>query len=291
MTYWLISAVDPERKRTCNVKVEHQSIAGRDRYHYERTMRMDAGGFVIRPAASALGGKVESFLEADAGVKWTSLIKKGVTTVLLLMRASSRGELKERERSINRQLDSPIDYLLVPSIPSRKLTPSFIRWITLNDYPLIEITFSSYEDCSRVSWDWIRQAVGPSSLSLMFRFPPTETLSDIRQKTRWENLLSTLFPVLPFDSGPLLNKKELQICGLYPDKGSLVRGDADYLLYYNTEQTMDVSWQYWYADRDPDVVVMRGQVLKAGEDRTFFDGTGKCRNDILPGRLRSIQHA
>ncbi|SFP42133.1 hypothetical protein [Salibacterium halotolerans] len=291
MAYWLMSAEEPVQKKVRHVKVQNQSFTGLYREHYEKVMRMEAGNFLITPAATALGGSVDSFLGKDADKKWTTMIHKGITTVLLLMPVTSRRGLEDDGRNLQRQLAPPVDYLLVPSIPSNKLTSTIIHGVILNKYPLIEITFSSYKDCKNVPWDWIRQAVGPSALSFMFRFPPPETIKENRLKEEWEKGLAAEFPVLPLKMGPLLNKKELQFCGLYPKKGSVVRGDADYLLYYKTEQKDGARKQLSVSNRHPDIVVMRGHVLKAGRVCASNNPSGYCCNGVFPGRLRSIDYA
>ncbi|MFD2704453.1 hypothetical protein [Salibacterium lacus] len=291
MNYWLMSAEEPGCKKVCNVKVQNQSFTGHWPNRRERVMRMEAGEFFITPAETALGGSVYSFFGKEADKKWTNMICRGITTVLLLMPVKSRRELEEHGRNIQRELAPPVDYMLVPSIPSNRLTSTFIQGVILNKYPLIEVTFSSYNDCKNVAWDWIRQAVGPSTLSFMFRFPPPETLKENRLKTEWENGLAAEFPVLPLKSGPVLNKKELQFCGLYPKKGSVVRGDADYLLYYKSEQAGRTRKEALISDRNPDIVVMRGHVLKAGSVCTSTAPSGNCCAGIFPGRLRSIDYA
>ncbi|SFL97644.1 hypothetical protein [Salibacterium qingdaonense] len=291
MNYWLMSAEEPGRKKERNVKVQNQSFTGLYRNRRERMMRMEAGEFLITPAATALGGSVYSFFGKEADKKWTNIICRGITTVLLLMPVQSRRELEDNRINIQRKLAPPVDYMLVPSIPSNRLTSSFIQGVIVNKYPLIEITFSSYEACKSVPWDWIRQAVGPSTISFIFRFPPSETLKEIRLKTEWENSLAAAFPVLSLKTGPVLNKKELQFCGLYPKKGSVVRGDADYLLYYKSEQAGRTRKQTLISDRNPDIVVMRGRVLKAGSVFTSTAPSGNCCAGIFPGRLRSIDYA
>ncbi|MFZ4452290.1 hypothetical protein [Salibacterium aidingense] len=289
MNYWLVSAED--RSKKLPIKIQNQSIVYRDRCRFETAMRMNAEGFAIEPAKVALGGNVRKFMDEKAHHRWKSMIKKGITTALLLLPVQKKQDVTQGEAEVQKQLSSPIDYILVPSIPSRKLSPAFIQFIILKKYPVIEISFSSLEECKQVPWDWIRQAVGPSTISFIFRFPAPAVNKERLKKMEWEKQLSALFPVISFQNGPILNKNEMQMAGLYPKKGSLVRGDADYLLYYKSEYTNHDEQGQAFRDRYPDIVVMRGNVLKAGPEFHHPQELGYYCDQILPGRLRSINYA
>ncbi|MFB4163406.1 hypothetical protein ACE1TI_06095 [Alteribacillus sp. JSM 102045] len=290
MKYWLVSAVN-KGGGIINIKIENQSILYRGRHQYEKVLRVNAAGFSIEPAKVAIGGKVEEFCREGSNRKWTRMICKGITTSLLMMPILKREELEENTKEILSSLkDAPIDYILVPSIHSKEFTPRVVRDLKKQNYPVLEVYFTSLEECKYVPWDWIKQAVGPSSLSFVFRFPPPDSKIDLENKLKWEEALSEHFNVVTFESGAVLSKNEMQITGVYPRKGTIARGDADYLLYYDNERTVtekdSEASSIW--GQEPEIVVLRGEILKAGQQIYPTKGFGRCCNDLFPGRLRSI---
>ncbi|RSL33451.1 hypothetical protein D7Z54_10830 [Salibacterium salarium] len=286
MNYWILYARDQAKGEEVNIKVQNETIVHKDFHHLEKAMKMNADGFKIYSSKVALAGDINNFYRENNIDKWERIISKGITTTLFLMNISKQRELEQCQKEADDKLQTPIDYVLVPSIPSGILTPEFIQTLIIKSYPVIEVCFATLDDCKYVPWDWIRQAVGPASLSFIFRFPVVKNKKEKNQKGQWASHLSMLFHVLPFDNGPILSKNEMQMTGIYPKKGSLVRGDADYLLYYNVNaDTTNLTEQ---AEPEPDIVALRGKIIKAGSEYHLSKGYGKHCENIFPGRLRSI---
>ncbi|MDQ0299427.1 hypothetical protein J2S78_001847 [Salibacterium salarium] len=287
MNYWILYARYEEKGEEMNIKVQNETIVHKDYHDLETSMKMNANGFRIESSKVALGGNVKNFYYIkNNDEKWKTIISKGITTIFLLMHISKPRELEEYYQDISDKLNAPIDYLVVPSVPSHILSSEFTQTLVLKKVPVIEVCFSSLSECKYVPWDWVRQAVGPATLSFIFRFPVVKTKKEKIRKMQWEAHLRSMFHVLPFDNGPLLNKNEMQMAGIYPKKGSLVRGDADYLLYYSVEDNKDNSTKQ--TNQEPDIVVLRGKVIKAGSNYYLSLKNGQNCDNIFPGRLRSI---
>ncbi|WP_158735345.1 hypothetical protein [Alteribacillus sp. YIM 98480] len=288
MKYWLVSASETDRGKI-NMKIENQSILYRGRHQFDTTIKINAKGFRIEPAKVAIGGAVKQFCGNDSVERWKKLIRKGITTSLMIMPISKIKKIEKiTEESLSCLDKAPIDFILVPSINSRDFTPEVVKWLIKNNYPMVEVFFTSLKECQYVSWDWVKQAVGPSSISFTFCFPPLYTKEDLRLKENWETALSQLFNIVTFQRGAALNKDEMQITGVYPSKGTIARGDADYLLYYDFKREQIENEVSAKMGQEPDIVVLRGKVLKAGSHIQIGEGFGRCCNDFLPGRLRSI---
>ncbi|SDH07297.1 hypothetical protein SAMN05192534_101519 [Alteribacillus persepolensis] len=288
MKYWLNHAVE-ENKGPVHIKIEDEVITYRHYYQYEKIINVHAGGFHIEPAKAAIGPTVQQCNDQKGQRRWETLVKKGVTTTLIMMPVKKASQLDHvTEQSLNLLNNVPIDYLIVPSVHSRQLTPAFMRQLLRRNFPVVEIYFTSLSECPYVAWDWIKQALGPEPLSFIFRFPPPDSAEEQIEKNKWEKALSSHFHIVTFENGALLSKNEMQTIGLYPVKGTVARGDADYLLYYESKRVNQVD-RHVSEGQPPDIVVLRGKVLKAGHQVQLLKGFGRCCNAFLPGRLRSIQ--
>jgi hypothetical protein len=147
-------------------------------------------------------------------------------------------------------------------------------------------------DFEAVQWQWIREAAFPYRMAIV---PDWDTLRTserhlVKLQRKWRNFAANKdIPTLPsfLTDRTILTKPVLRKIGISPLKGELYRGgDLDYNLYENG--SLDDSF-YLHYDKNsiPDVVVLRGKVMKAGRTVYYRPGFGNEISVRTPGFLTS----
>ncbi|HEX7066545.1 MAG TPA: hypothetical protein VF199_15855 [Bacillales bacterium] len=253
---------------------------------------LDCRGFSIEPGRVAVDLSIlnaPNFSGFRAKViQWQQL---GCTTVLVVCPVKHESELCQQLRKArHRMINSSIDYVVGISVPMRKLTPVLVRLCRREKVPFIFATVDAETDLEAVTWPWIRDALFAYRLTITPDWRgmdvPHKKISKLKE--RWMELAGkndiptiTDFPenegIL---AGPILRK-----IGISPFKGELRTGcDLDYNLYENASLADDSDHDY---DREshPDIVVLRGKVMKAGKTVYYRPGFGKEIFVRVPGYL------
>ncbi|HET7629274.1 MAG TPA: hypothetical protein VFK44_12950 [Bacillales bacterium] len=261
---------------------------------YLKHVRMNCDGFAIRPGKVAVDGTLLQL--DDYKERLTQWQRKGVTTVLVLCDIEKDADLRESlKHARHRLINSSIDYVIGVSYPMRKITPSFIRLCKREKVPFLLARVYEESDVSAVAWEWIRDAQFP------YRFPivpdfGTCSSYDRSTKSPLSDWLETakhnqIRTWAGFDNEcPMLSKKALRMIGIAPLKGELrAGGDLDYVLYRRGRLADPNELPYHEEgdnqERNPDVVVLRGRLMKAGKTVYYRPGYGKEIPIRVPGFL------
>jgi len=191
------------------------------------------------------------------------------------------------EESRQHLASCPLDFVLGVRVPLERLTPSWIRKIKQMSIPLIFIYVVSGEDLIRAPWQRYIEAGFP--VRMMFLLDQHQ--SSLPEKNQrvisevWQGIvkhwrMNSYFHVSkPGERVPLLFLKRL---GMYPLKGSFDSGsDADYFMY-SKEQKSDPPPVF------PEIIVLRGVVVKSGTTWNLEEVKGKELTSIIPEQFLPI---
>lgn len=257
------------------------------------TIALNCEGFYIAPARVAVD---ESILEIDdfsrCKEKFIELQRQGVTTILAICQVERERDLKRKlKEARHRLINSSLDYVIGISFPMRKITPDLVRLCRRERVPCVFASIESEEDLGAVTWAWIRDALFWYRLAIL---PDWRKLSDMppRKQTKlhkkWRKLADT-FDIPTMSDIPrersFLQKDLLRKIGVSPYKGELKPGsDLDYNLF-ESRSLADPMELHYDKNRFPDVVVLRGRLMKAGKTVYFRPGFGKEVSVRVPGYL------
>lgn len=264
------------------------------RMERERTFEMNCDGFYIVPAGVRVDhSMVASRAYTDRKKKFIEWQRQGTTIVLIVCPLQYEKDLESCLRKARHlMINSSIDYVIGVSFPLHKLTPSFIRQCVCKKIPFVQAVVHEQNDLNKVTWEWIRNA------HHSYRFPIVPDWSklnlDSKQRKKlndqWLSIANRMdIPTIshfPNNEG-MLNKEAKRKIGIAPFKGELRTGcDLDYNLYKSTSLADPTHFLY-DKDSEPDVVVLRGKLMKAGESVHYRPGYGKEITVRVPGYLAS----
>ncbi|HEU5140039.1 MAG TPA: hypothetical protein VFT51_08700 [Bacillales bacterium] len=253
---------------------------------------MNCHGFSIEPGMVAVDFSI-LHLRQFSGFKkkiihWQKL---GCTTTLVVCPV-------ERERNLGQQLkqarhqmiNSSIDYVIGISFPMSRLTPEIVRLCRREKVPFINATMEDEKDLEAVTWAWIRDSLFAYRLAITpdWRGLNLSNKQMGKLKEQWREIARTndIPTIVDFPeeeralANPILRK-----IGISPFKGELRPGcDLDYNLYENASLA-DGSDHDYDRDSHPDIVVLRGEIMKAGKTVYYRPGFGKEISIRVPGYL------
>ncbi len=228
------------------------------------------------------------------------LITKGCTTVAVAPHVPYERQLDSiYRRTRHAMVSSTIDYLIGFTLMLKRLTPRFIRHCQKVRVPFIRILLHSHAELNNLPWTHISQALTAYPIVLI---PVVSEYSSKMQESllaAWTNFCSSyrIHTSPPLEGNEVWNKGLLQKVGLYPEKGRMLIGsDADYLLFIDHhKETFDFKHQkvarnerIVYHEKDPMVVIIKGNVIKAGEKISLKPGYGRCLQVKRPGRFLTL---
>ncbi|MGO4888104.1 hypothetical protein ACJ2A9_10125 [Anaerobacillus sp. MEB173] len=268
-----------------------------DRMPRLKYMRLNMSGFLLTPGHIIVDSQL---LEMDSYCNYKeemkTLVKNGCTTVIVCCKNDTEKDLKaDIKRARHKMINSPIDYVLSLSVSLRNLTPNLIRICKKERIPIIFVSFSELEEIDLVQWERIREAMFPLQILIIPQYEEHSSLNENPKKVYnyWKVIMnrqriSTTLS-FPEDYVPL-SKLLMKMIGLYPRKGELLVGsDIDYLLYHDS--SVDHFENFRYDRGNPTLVVLRGVVLKAGEQVFIRPGFGKEIQIKVPGHFVPISEA
>ncbi|HET7578543.1 MAG TPA: hypothetical protein VFK33_04605 [Bacillales bacterium] len=257
-----------------------------------KSLSMNCGGFHITPSRVGVDlsiiGNEDGALCKNRFIEWQRI---GCTTMLVVCPLESVQNLQELLRKTrHRMINSSVDYVIGISFPMRKLTPSFVRLCRLEKIPFIFAEIKSEEDLEGVEWPWIRNELFSYRLAIVpdTRNFPLQERALMKWKKHWKTLAAQfdIPTVVDFTEDEMfLTKEASRKIGISPFKGELRTGfDVDYNLYESTSLADPLELHY---DKDsiPDVVVLRGRLMKAGKTVYYRPGFGKEVIVRVPGYL------
>lgn len=276
--------------------VDNQSVSyvnkQMDRLSFLR-MRTDGffltPGFIMNDFDVTIGTDYLAFKE-----RMIHLINEGCTTVISYFEVPFEKQFASRlKKARHSMINSTIDYMLGVKIPSRILTTTIIQKCKREKVPILLVALSHVDELNDIPWQWLKEAMMTYQLLII---PSWEHLSLTKRQAKyvmdcWReisayNRIPTIYD-FP-EHLQRLGKIHAQKIGLYPKKGDFKAGsDVDYNLFKMNNETT-------YEETNlvkPDVVVLRGRVLKAGSKIELFPGFGKEITISIPGRFIPISEA
>ncbi|UJW57709.1 hypothetical protein HXZ66_10005 [Bacillus sp. A116_S68] len=257
----------------------------------QRVKNVDTEGFTVLPGKVILKENVLTHMTEGDMISFSKhMLLHGFSTFIHLIDMKYESETDKLLES-SRQLlkNCLVDYVHAIRVPLRRLTPSWVRKLKKLSVPLIVFTVQTMNDINKASWQRLIEAAFP--LRTMFILDQKNSDLTERQKLkvqqRWEEMvkyrrLNSYFQ-LPeqHEVLPLLFLKRL---GLYPQKGTFDSGaHADYFMYW--EKDLSVTTE---EVRVPDVIVLRGEVVKASSYWFIEEILGRELTSTMPEQFLSI---
>ncbi|UOQ42718.1 hypothetical protein MUN89_12130 [Halobacillus salinarum] len=228
--------------------------------------KMNSEGFFVSPGHVMIDFNSPVWCSSSIQDTCEHYIQRGCTLLLLQHPVSSIRRFRADYAAFLEQLPKlPVDFMIVPVIPSAFVKPDMVRFFAKEGCPFIQIELDSAEDVQDVPWGWLTQAQSYK------RIPLTVTLRSEENSTY---LLNYLWPEIckqygiiklsDIQEAELLTKQNLRDTGIYPNKGGFRPGGyADYNLYWQPENKIfDGEDPFIYHNAIPDVTIMRGKVIQ-----------------------------
>ncbi|SDY87546.1 hypothetical protein SAMN05421736_10453 [Evansella caseinilytica] len=267
---------------------------GRVRYASQQlnragTYKLAADQFEVVPGMIALDDKLaEAFRNGD-GISYVKrLLLFGITSFIHLIKTEYHHQFSEKI-SLQRQLlnSCPVDYIHAVEIPLVKLTELWIRKLRQAAVPIVFLAAESVQDIEAIPWQRIVEAMFPKRMLIVCQ-PNVRTETEKRLilqawKSKAEKFRINTFLQFPLPGQPV-SKLLAQRIGLFPKKGSLVIGsDADYVMYGNYPQEQRPPMRF------PDIIVLKGRVVKAGNRWNFSEAAGEELTALMPEKFLPIE--
>jgi hypothetical protein len=261
-----------------------------------KKLRVEAKGFTVHP------GKItdESTLLQARDVKgfkeeMANLISNGVTTVLVAPSIDSEHQLEHALKWAKAAMvNSSLDFVVGIDIPVKKITPSLVRKCRSQNVPFILARVDSIDEFELKPWGWIREAMFTYTMPIVPIWK-----NELKESKRfkyiekvWEDLfLQFQIPTIikwPKGKTPL-SKESLEKIGLFPQKGTLLnKSSFDSIMYFQKGNIVEECIEVDYDKRSPDIVTLRGAILKAGTTVFSRPGFGKEIVVKKPGHFYSL---
>ncbi|KON87241.1 hypothetical protein AF332_10700 [Sporosarcina globispora] len=287
MTYIIENAnilkEDKLRKTSLLIKNDEISLMQDEMKRFQFT-RMDAEPFIMAPGFVVLDTAIplgKPFPELKA-YYIREFILKGCTAFLSAVSVkheySMKSDLKCFKASL---LSSPIDYIIGVKIPVRLLTPSFIRKCKKERVPVVFVEIGDIQELESVPWGWLRESMFPYNCPLAPIISGRNEKEKSRMITVWKKLMQEQkIPSMPNElkEHEPLPRTILSKAGIYPIKGNIQQGgEVSYNLYEKPAGglTVEESQLFHYHRDKLAVTVLRGKVIRAGQEVSFRSGSGE----------------
>lgn len=295
MTYLIRGASEADGTRKDFLIRDRKIVYSAKGMGHLKSMELNCAGFLITPSRVAVDDSILQSRDFSTGKdKFIELQRLGITTILAVCSVQSERDLRQQLKQARHHLiNSSLDYVIGISFPMRKLTPGFIRLCRRERVPFVLAVIESAADLEAVTWPWIRDALFWYRLAIV---PDWRKLHDLSERHRsklernWRKIavkhdIPTIadFPC----QRTILRKAWLRKIGISPHKGELrIGSDLDYNLFRSGSLADPVELHY---DKNsfPDVVVLRGKLMKAGKTVYYRPGFGKEVSIRVPGYLTS----
>lgn len=244
--------------------------------------------FTIVPGKITLDTSIsDAFMEGNGLSYVKRLLLFGFTSFIKIIKI-------DHERTFQRTLlksrktldDCPLDYIHAVQLPISRLTDSLIRKIKLESIPIIFFETKTTKELNQIAWRRISEAMFPKRILLICKPSSAIGGQEVEEiQSHWETIImeNRLNSYFHFpDSGEPISELLQKRIGLFPKKGSLIMGsDADYCMYgtyQREEQPLKL----------PDIIVLKGKVVKAGRKWLLEGVKGEEMTSIVPEQFLPI---
>ncbi|QHS22579.1 hypothetical protein GWK91_06285 [Virgibacillus sp. MSP4-1] len=189
---------------------------------------------------------------------------KGASLLISTLELGRKADWKERYHHYCDELSGiAIDYLVVPKMNIKYLTPEMIRYFGIQKVPFILVYANQIHDLTHIPWGWLNQMQALVNIPIGCIKHP---LSDLVIQALAESGFQTLPEVI---SNTPLSAETLSKTGISNKKGEIkIYNDTDFNLYVNSNQMN----HYCQKDQVPYISVIRGNVVKLNQ--TIYDTQG-----------------
>ena len=286
---YIMNIHDNDLKKTRDLWIENGQVRyaelPRDPYG---VFQMNTKEFDIFPGKITIDSQAgEAFREGN-GISYVKrLLLYGFTSFIHLIDINYETDTTERLRFERESLvKCPVDYIHAVRVPLSRISESWIRNLKQQSVPIIILTAESAYELAATPWQRIVEAMFPRRILLLCE--ASEKVSEnekIEIASSWNRIIDTFrlnsffsFPLPGSTISPFLAKR----IGLYPKKGSLVMGsDADYVMYSILLKDKPV--------RLPDVIILRGKIVKYGAKWCLSNIKGQELMSLVPEKFLPIQ--
>lgn len=223
------------------------------------------------------------------------LIQKGCTTLAVAPKVQYESEIdSEYKRTIHNLASSTLDFVIGLTIPATMLRSEVLRKCQQLKIPFLRVIIDHENELERFHWTHLSNTLlsYPLTIIPMFKTPSKKI------EERWRGFCSYygIHTSAEIIHEEIWNKALLQKTGLYPQKGALIGGsDADYLLFAEDSRATSSSIEkvateghIVYHKKEPDVVVLKGEIVKVYDSILLKPGFGKKIQVVRPGRFLSL---
>ncbi|MDG5787585.1 hypothetical protein QA612_08760 [Evansella sp. AB-P1] len=267
---------------------------GRIRYSELPTERsgifhLAGDGFNIVPGKITMDNQVAKAFSQGNGLSYIKrLLLFGFTSFIQLIDLYYESEFDEKLSNSRHQLCyCPIDYIHAVRIPIRRFSDNLARKIKNESIPIVFFTVDKVDELETTHWKNIVGAMFPRRTLLI-----CEPNMNLKEQERdhiiesWKKIVENqrLNSFIGFPPGG----QEVSIflakrIGLYPRKSTLMNGsDADYLMYSLVNHPVQPL-------NFPDVIVLKGQVIKAGTKWDIDAIQGQELTTVIPEKFLPIE--
>ncbi|MBM7569834.1 hypothetical protein [Aquibacillus albus] len=229
--------------------------------------QMETDQFWVGPGKVYVDVEMPLFKANDKERIVKQYIYRGCTLLLCQLPIKSKNNFEQIFYHFRDALDGlPIDYMIVPKIPSTIISPEHVRFFGRKKMPFLILNLQNMEDLFRISWEWMEQSQSFSRIPILIDTSALEKKQDEAEST-WRNL-SEAFMVrtLPEKLSEFpLSKESLRLTGISPYKGEILpNGFADYNLFdLEKIPSIDECSKVRYHKAIPLVTVMNGNIIKS----------------------------
>lgn len=288
----ILTGMQVEKENQKYVLIRHDKVADLAPYEMRiKSISVNCHGFYLRPGKVMVDRTFGDFLDFSSYKKrLLQHISFGMTTLVVFARAEYERQVLQSIRKMrHHMINSTVDYAIALSFPLKRLTPSLMRLLRREKVPLILCRIHSEKDLDDVAWPWLREALFPYKLVFVPEGIPSSREREKRHfLDKWRKIMHNerlaFLDELEEDGKPL-GKEVLRTIGIFPHKGELRRGgDADYNLFRSSSLVQNGVDHYDILEKEkPDIVTLKGRILKAGNCYRFRPGSGKEIRIAVPG--------
>lgn len=225
------------------------------------------------------------------------LIRIGCTTLAVAPIVSYESEIEnEYKRTQNTLASSTLDYVIGLTVPVTLIRTTFIRKCQNLKIPFLRVELETEQELKELHWTHLSQTLLSYPLTIIPIFSSAKRQKALEEL--WHSYCSYygIHTSVPVAQEELWQKPLLQKIGLYPQKGTLIGGsDADYLLFLEEKDQVKKAVEkvasedsFVYDKKEPDVVVLKGEIIKVYNDFHLKPGFGKLIQVIRPGRFLAL---
>ncbi|WP_088102197.1 hypothetical protein [Halalkalibacter urbisdiaboli] len=266
--------------------------------------RLNLAGFVLNKGNVMTDDDILGMELAPFQIQQRQLLQKGCTTVVVFTQVNYERQMSSQLKKAKHQMtNSSLDFLIGLKMPIGILRPTVIRNCQKNRVPVLKVQVNSVNELNQVPWTHIAQAMLTYPVVLLLDTHDCQKKEQAALESSW-NWYCRKYRI-PTDKVPNhqipWSKPLIQKTGLYPLKGELIIGsDTDYMLFLEREissidnsqaLSVDESTELDYDEREPNIVVLRGRILKVNDDYSLVPGYGCHIQVIKPGRFVPITEA